>query len=374
MVIFLDTSIMLTFTHPSHRLWQLLTQLASAAHISISMPDLIFNEFQTRYYRNYIQAWENMQTAQRKLSNYQDSLEFMPELVPPREAIQAAIDTFSRDITIVPIRPEHYQDALRREIGRVRPASVSWTKPGSGARDALLWLAAKDAALAGANRVFLVSDDAMAFGVESLHPELAVELNGNRRENSGKLFYCRTLDDLFSFIAEPLDSSRDLPRLDALQGYDLIHDAISNRTQFLRYNFSRDSLPASITDSRPYSYRATEWYELLSVRKADWYRIGGKLWLMGEISFLWRVQISDVVLLNPGLNDGVPVSELFEGAQEVITRVIVNIEQRDDRYQIKSADVTSVRVGKSLSADELRQSIKAPTSTQIVRSAPITVV
>ncbi len=100
-----------------------------------------------------------------------------------------------------------------QEASRVPPASLSWDRPGSGARDVAIWLTAVDKCLAEDDlQVYFVSGDSAAFRKEALKAELAAELLEKLGARAGAFHYCNGLGALLAELAtehpEPPNSQR----------------------------------------------------------------------------------------------------------------------------------------------------------------------
>jgi hypothetical protein len=103
-----------------------------------------------------------------------------------------------KDIFLLLPLPEGAADqALEREAYRRLPAATTWEKPGSGARDAAIWLTVL-AQLSSEDEVLFTSRDPKAFGETSLHQELRREAENIA---PGKLLYFTNVSDILEHLA-----------------------------------------------------------------------------------------------------------------------------------------------------------------------------
>lgn len=104
--------------------------------------------------------------------------------------------------------------ALDREIQRLAPASTSTQKPGTGARDVVIWLTVLNQ-LSTDSTVYFVSEDKRAFGETSLLPDLVREAD----RHPGKLVFCPGIGSLLGQLGEGVslhDSDRELIETDPI--------------------------------------------------------------------------------------------------------------------------------------------------------------
>ncbi len=94
------------------------------------------------------------------------------------------------------------QKGLLREARREPPAKRSWDKPGSGARDVVIWLTILDACKASDIENYFVTANGADFGKEgSLWPELVQDLHDELGQKAGLFHYCADIPMLMDQLS-----------------------------------------------------------------------------------------------------------------------------------------------------------------------------
>jgi len=205
-VIALDTNQVLTDSTLDGPVFVILKALAESTGHSLVLPSLVIEEAVADYERRVRKIGQQVEANFTELKRL---IPWWPEHVPsaPLPA-QAAIE-YGRRLSrmlpheALPLNGDDARDALLREVERELPASTDPSKPGSGARDAAIWLTVLRAGADRGSRVYFVSNDKRAFGEVTLHPVLAQE--ATRR--GADLVYCPDLPTLFGHLADHYEVS-----------------------------------------------------------------------------------------------------------------------------------------------------------------------
>ena len=200
-MIVLDTNQLLGKS-PDGVVLRLLQKVAVETGHDLVLPEVVAEEYMAHYQHEIRQA----------LKGVRDGIDDLHRLIPSwtgETAFLREVETFAekscRDklaqlFRIHPTPKDAWREALFREAHRRPPAKTSWEKgkPGSGARDAAIWLTTLDACLGSRVETYFVTTNSSDFGKGgSLRPELAQELN-DRLGQDALFCYCSGISDLMS--------------------------------------------------------------------------------------------------------------------------------------------------------------------------------
>jgi PIN domain len=300
-VIILDTNVLERLDLPDGPLIAMLRTLATQTGHSLGLTDIVLEEHLAHFRRDVQAADARRVAANRDLRRLIPSLKADgPPLYSMRAALpfqdQAVEDrTLRLQQTFQILRTPEWaaRDALLREARRELPAGTALEAPGSGGRDAAIWLTAVDACKDGQD-VYFVSTDKAAFGEGVLKAELASEIKDRLPGQPGAFHYCFGVDALLGELATVHAGTLNLddvgasaPVRDAMR--DTLEEALligqlaitAEITSAGRYLHDHDSLRAIGFSGRNMAYD-----------------IGGQVWACSRIR--WQAKMHASVMIGPG--------------------------------------------------------------------------
>ncbi|WP_199439309.1 PIN domain-containing protein [Umezawaea beigongshangensis] len=289
-MIVIDANELRAIPNANDRRWLLLRELARESGNVIAVPDFTFEEFRAGLMSDIKDAWHKSVEANRKLSKYSESAKTRPHVENPERPSETAnrlTSAFQSDITVLSTDASMHTEGISREIWRKLPASTSWTKSGYGARDVILWLAAKDACRTNPGKLYFVSNDAAAFGDKELHPELRMELTEDLGDRINDFIYCRNVGTLLELIAEKTEQEVGYLSVDLLGTNDILTSAVGHACKNTVSRMQSNLVGDLTAGLRMYRMETSKSLELLSIDKVSTYRIGGRAWLV--VAMTWNL-------------------------------------------------------------------------------------
>lgn len=201
-MIILDTNQLERAQPPDGPLIAMLQTLGTQTGHHLLLPELVLEEHLAHYRRGVETATARRQEAESDLIRLIPNICYQEQ--PPPNVDNAVRDRTARlkqVFQIVPTPDTAAHEALLREARRMPPAKTSHDGPGSGARDAAIWLTAVDACRASAEATYFVAADNNAFGKGDLKPQLIEELKQQLGTGVGLFHYCSGLDVLLDGLA-----------------------------------------------------------------------------------------------------------------------------------------------------------------------------
>lgn len=181
---------------------RMVQKVAEQTGHDLVLPEVVAEEYLAHYQHEIGQA----------VKRVRDGIDDLHHLIPSwtgdtafLRLVETVAEKSCRDelahlFRIHPTPKDAWQEALLREAHRRPPAKTSWEKgkPGSGARDAAIWLTTLDACLSSREETYFVTTNSSDFGRGgSLRPELAQELH-DRLGQDALFHYCSDIPDLMS--------------------------------------------------------------------------------------------------------------------------------------------------------------------------------
>ncbi|MCR3753725.1 PIN domain-containing protein [Lentzea californiensis] len=297
-MIVIDANELRRIPRAGHRLWRLLCELARDSGHSIATADITFEEFKAGYGELAREAWVKYRDAKAAFREFKDGeasrLGYGRDIEVER-VIATGLAAFQENLTILPTTSDSHMEALRREVWRKRPASTSWTKPGSGARDVVLWLAALQACQELNERVYFVSNDVAAFGKTALYVELRDELKESLGDRADEFIYCRNIADLLPLLADQDDDEDDALLFDMIaddEGFRVAVDAVCSPYVG---GMSRRIADAFLEGKRsPVRMQTTQTLGPVSLFGKSTYRLGDRVWLVATMRWCVTVKIEEL--------------------------------------------------------------------------------
>ncbi len=203
-MIILDTNQLEYIQPPDGPLVAMLQKLATQTGHRLWLPEIVLEEH-LAHYRNEVQEAERARRrAEARLKILVPYLTL--ETQPAVQLLQAVQDRTHRLQRVFLIRrtPDGAaRESLLREARRQPPAKASWETPGTGARDAAIWLTAITACKEEMEHTYFVAQDSAAFGKGALKPELVTDLELHGIEQHFR--YCSGVDALLGELAAKHD-------------------------------------------------------------------------------------------------------------------------------------------------------------------------
>ena len=182
----------------------ILRAIARSSSQRLALPTLVADEFMAEYERHVQRLRGGIRRQVEDLRRLDRASQIEVMNMSPIEAITAqhrALLELTFELLAVPVGAAEL--ALQRELSRQLPASTSWDKPGSGARDVAIWLTSLHQ-MRDDDEIYFISNDKAAFGPgATLHAELGAEVDAM----PGTLHYFNSIDQLLGVFAreEPVD-------------------------------------------------------------------------------------------------------------------------------------------------------------------------
>ena len=197
-MIILDTNQLLSNEGLDTPVLGILLAVANATGHSVALPSVVVEEFIAHYENDVSLIVQTIRKEVDRLRKLMPSWGDLVGLPLPASASGEHGRRLATMFDILPLPESAAEVALIREARRLRPASTKWDKhkPGSGARDAAIWITALEAAASSDQPVYFVSTDQPAFGRDDLHPELQAEAD------QAGLIYCHGIDAVLAQLAE----------------------------------------------------------------------------------------------------------------------------------------------------------------------------
>lgn len=176
----------------------LLRAVAETSGHRLALPALVIEEFVAHHRQSVTEAVSQAERAIQRVRELAPTATIQTPAFPRPEVVASEVGQRVRETfeTLV-LDAQDAVVALRRELARERPASTSWDKAGTGARDAAIWLTVLRASEREGD-VYFVSRDRRAFGEGELHEELADEV----AKRGTTVNYCGDLTELLDRLAE----------------------------------------------------------------------------------------------------------------------------------------------------------------------------
>jgi len=331
-MIVLDTNELRHARPPDGPLLAMLQTLAKQTGHTLALPEIVLEEHLGHYGHAVNDAYNRRLAATRDLRMLVRhwSIEDRPLTVVPT-AVQDRTSRLQQVFIILRTPDWASREALIREARRTPPASLSWDRPGSGARDVAIWLTAVDKVLTDDDlEVYFVSRDSAAFGKEALKAELAAELLEKLGARAGAFHYCNGLGALLAELAtkhpEPPNTQRiaatEFVReavLEALAAPDLL-------SQLTGAAGLMGAFSASISD-RGTLTNGTKAGQVVA------YEIGGEVWACAALT--WD---ASKILLRMLLSDASQVSQQIEFTFKVTTTLVMQIDRDGSVLTAEVAD------------------------------------
>jgi hypothetical protein len=201
-VIVLDTNQLEYAQPPDGPLVAMLQTVAGPAGHELCLPEMALEEHLAHYRTKVDDAVREYAATSQELRRLVRYLTLPP--IPTVNVSNAVKDRKQRLLEVFRILetpPSAWKEALLREARRQRPARASFAVPGSGARDAAIWLTALQACHDSGEDTYFVAADNDAFGKDELHTELAAEVAAVLGEGAARFRYCRGVEGLLERFA-----------------------------------------------------------------------------------------------------------------------------------------------------------------------------
>lgn len=282
MTIYLDTNILPRKGPLRSASIDALLRIAREHGQEVAIPEIVLHESINARYDSVRAEIEKLRKALADASNF---FEVPPIYLPDIDEVVTKWEQSVRSLfRIIPDKPEHALESLRREARRVRPASK-----GRGARDSLIWLTIIYHAEPNRNEHFFVSQNTNDF--EGSETNLRSELLSEIHQLGVNLNYTSSLDALLTQLAPSIDFS--VSHSDA--------SSEEHKTQIL-YELLLNPVIDDLLDARGNETLNGLKLELDSVVTHHAYQVGDTLLVSAKT--LWKISLE-------GLDtDDVPVLEV----------------------------------------------------------------
>jgi hypothetical protein len=199
-VILLDTNQLLGKSPDAPSL-RMLKKVAEQTGHDLVLPEMVAEEYLAHYRRDVEESTQRVKDGIDKLHRlvprWPGETSFLRSVAEGAELARRAQleDLFH----IHPAPAEAWREAMMREASRRPPAKTAWEqgKPGSGARDAAVWLTVLDACASSRQVAYFVTGNSSDFGKDSvLRAELAQEARARLGQDADLLRYCSDIPDL----------------------------------------------------------------------------------------------------------------------------------------------------------------------------------
>ncbi|WP_433162597.1 PIN domain-containing protein [Kribbella sp. CA-247076] len=187
----------------------MLVAIATDAGQTLAISKVTEDEYRSARRREYQQRLDNVLSSIKSLRKLTPGWQ-PPELgFPPVESlVERDLSRVTEIFTVLPLDGDDAIEALQREADRKLPASQD-AEPGTGGRDAAIWLTTRRQSTTDGKPVYLVSADSKAFGKRSLHSDLATEAAAN----SAEVILCPSVADLLDQFATKDSTNIDVAAL-----------------------------------------------------------------------------------------------------------------------------------------------------------------
>jgi len=173
-------------------------------------------------------------------------------------------------------------EALRREAWRIPPASISFDTPGSGARDAAIWLSLVSESTDSSETIYLISSDKQAFSNANLDVDL--------KKTGASVVALNDIGELLKILADDVGVNVDI---------SLIKSSEIAGVKMLQYlggtYIPSDALSTAIrhppgVSGWSYSEHDLSRIEFIEAHDIRGHVIGDETWVTGRVR--WRVTYS----------------------------------------------------------------------------------
>jgi PIN domain len=354
-MIVIDANELRRIPRAQHRLWRLLCELAKGSGHTIATADITFEEFKSGYSQLVRDAWMKRRDADLAYREYDGSgsSDFDDADADLGAVVTRGLAEFQGSITILVSDPAFHTEGLRREVWRQRPAAISWAKPGSGARDVVLWLTAMQVCKSSGERLYFVSDDVLAFGKSELHEELKNEIEEKLGARAGEFFYCRNIAELLPLLADRSDHVEDIPSLELLAKDKTLNEHVDRFCEPYFRALTRRMAGTYTDHLSMFSMKTIRRLTLSAVCKASSYRIGGKVWLVASMRWQLDARVNSISVTKDAASiesdySGSILEEVYPGFAQVktfdLTAIISVSHDSDSMPEIESVDIVSARL------------------------------
>jgi hypothetical protein len=291
-MIILDTNQLQAAGPPDGPIIALLQALHREAGHQPCLPELVLAEYMAKHghiARQAFTEYKNTAVRLRKLIRVG---------VPFQENIGASIEAMlshhrhalEEVFRILPTPDEAWKEALLREAYRKLPARTTFDRPGSGARDAAIWLTALATCRESEQETYFISADEGAFGGKGgLHPELReeqIDFLGDRRD---EFHYHYDVTGLFDAFGSKFTSAPDCNAIGSAQvARDAITDTL-NESASLFFQLWSAMSPFFQNESN----HKVQALSILNGKQASAYRIGKTIWASAQPT--WQVAMTFLV-------------------------------------------------------------------------------
>lgn len=303
-MILLDTNQLLGKS-PGAPLLRMLKKVAEDAGHEMVLPEMVAEEYLAHHRHDVEEAADKARSGikdlQRLVTRWPGDADSLRSLEESAEKTRRAeINGLFR---IHPAPDGAWREAMLREARRQPPAKTIWEpgKPGSGARDAAVWLTVLGACAASTQQAYFVSNNSSDFGKGgALRPELAQEAREWLGARADMLTYCPDIAALMSHLGTAVARA---PGADKIASSDLVTVAVAaaladDDAQFeLMLGIPHVTLKV-VSDFR--EPRDIEFERLTA--KAEAFQVGADTWAC--ICGSWRGRTSTWVCWKPELGVG----------------------------------------------------------------------
>jgi PIN domain len=188
---------------PDGALIRMLEKVAGHTGHELVLPEIVVEEYLADY-RQQVEVAAN--TARRAIDNLRRLVPSWYSTAPSFGSVAEMAEERRRDqlaqiFRIHPTPAGAWREAMLREARRRPPAKTSWEKPGSGARDVVVWLTVLDACSASAVETHFVTANSSDFGKNaSLRPDLIQDLDEHLGKDAARFRYHSDIQMLMNHL------------------------------------------------------------------------------------------------------------------------------------------------------------------------------